>query len=378
MGLLFGIITGIILLVLLVVIHELGHAISALRNAVVVEEFGVGFPPRAWKRKLKNGVVLSINWLPLGGFVKLQGEHDSAENKGDYGSATFLQKTKILLSGVLVNWIFAALLLSGLAITGIPKVLPNQFTLPTDSVVISGPVELTSITKGYPAEKAGLLVGDKITRFAGKDIVSVQGLIDVSRQNKGKQVLINYSRNNINNSVKATLLDRKGGVFGAGLGQRELIKSTWSAPIVGIGTTAQFTTLTFQSIVGLIGDSLSSFVLQFSPDSNTRAEASSRLGVIGESVAGPIGILGSIFPAAQQAGLTQLVFLTAVISVSLAVMNALPIPSLDGGRWVTMAIFRLFKKKLTKEREEKIQTVGFSILMGLVILVTIADVSKIF
>jgi regulator of sigma E protease len=100
--------------------------------------------------------------------------------------------------------------------------------------------------------------------------------------------------------------------------------------------------------------------------------------MVGDSVAGPVGILGVIFPAAQQAGLTQLVFLTAVISLTLAVMNILPIPALDGGRWTVMTIFRLMKKKLTKEREEKIQTIGFLILMGLIILVTITDVTKLF
>ena len=84
----FGVIIGLIILVLLVVVHELGHAIVAKRNGVVVEEFGIGFPPRAWARKLKNGVLFSLNWLPIGGFVKLQGEHDSASGKGDYGAAT--------------------------------------------------------------------------------------------------------------------------------------------------------------------------------------------------------------------------------------------------------------------------------------------------
>ena len=78
-----SILIGIFLLVLLVVVHELGHAIAARRNGVVVEEFGIGFPPRAWSKKLHNGVLFTLNWLPLGGFVKLQGEHDAANKKGD-------------------------------------------------------------------------------------------------------------------------------------------------------------------------------------------------------------------------------------------------------------------------------------------------------
>src|SRR5215469_2006749 len=118
MQLIIGIIVGWLILVLLVVVHELGHALIARRNGVVVEEFGIGFPPRIWAKKLKNGIDFSINWLPLGGFVKLQGEHDAARKKGDYGASSYKVKTKILLAGVLINWGVAALLLTILAWTG--------------------------------------------------------------------------------------------------------------------------------------------------------------------------------------------------------------------------------------------------------------------
>ena len=106
--LIVGIITGLIILVLLVVVHELGHGIVARRNGVIVEEFGIGFPPKAWGKKVKRSilgenVLFTLNWLPLGGFVKLQGEHDAANKKGDYGAATYWQKTKILLAGVVMK-----------------------------------------------------------------------------------------------------------------------------------------------------------------------------------------------------------------------------------------------------------------------------------
>lgn len=379
MDLIIGIITGLIILALLVVAHELGHAIVALRNGVIVEEFGVGFPPRAWKKKLKNGVLLSLNWLPLGGFVKLQGEHDSADKKGDYGAATFWQKTKILLAGVTINWLLAAVILTVLAITGLPKVLPNQITIPGDTTIVHQPVELVSITSNHPAEDAGLKVGDKIIKVNGQDVATASVLMDLTKQNKGQQVEIIYSRNNVEKTVKLTLGDSaKGGYLGAGLGQREFIKSTWSAPIVGIATTGQFTWATLEGMGTLFGNLANGVVSQFSSNPDVRKQASADLGMASESVAGPIGILGTIFPSAQKAGLTQLLFLTAIISLSLAVMNILPIPALDGGRWFTMAIFRITKKELTKEREEKIQTVGFMILMGLIILVTFVDVSKLF
>ncbi len=379
MGLILGIITGLFILVLLVVAHEFGHAIVAKRNGVAVEEFGVGLPPRAWQKKLKSGILFSVNWLPLGGFVKLQGENDSANKKGDYGAVSFFQKTKILLAGVTVNWLIAAVLLTILAFVGLPKILPNQFSIPNDTVLISQPVEIASITKSFPAAEAGLQTGDSIIRFANQEVPSVNDLLKIIKQNKGKEVTVIYSRNGNEKSVKVNLKnDINHEILGAGLGQRELIKATWSAPIVGIASTVQFSWATIQGIGDLFGNLANGLISQLSPNNSVRENASKELKTVSESVAGPIGIIGVIFPAAQQAGLTQLIFLTAIISLTLAIMNILPIPALDGGRWVTMVIFRLMKKKLTQEREEKIQMVGFSILMGLVILVTIADVTKLF
>ncbi|HZJ34750.1 MAG TPA: M50 family metallopeptidase [Candidatus Angelobacter sp.] len=379
MELVFGIIIGFIILVILVALHEFGHALQARRSGVVVEEFGIGFPPRAWKKKLKNGILFTINWLPLGGFAKLQGENDSANKKGDYGAVSFFQKTKILLAGVVVNWFIAVILLSVLAFTGLPKILPNQISIPSDTTIISQPVEIATLTKDYPAENAGLKIGDTIIRFAGQEVPTVDNLSEAITQNKGKEVTVIYNREGLEQSASVTLKnDANDEIFGAGLGKREIIKTTWSAPIVGVATTAQFTWATIQGIGELVGSLVRGLVLQLSPDASVREQASSELKTVGDEVAGPIGIVGTIFPAAQQAGLTQIVFLTAVLSLSLAVMNVLPIPVLDGGRWFMMAIFRLLKKKLTLEREEKIQTVGLSILMGLVILVTFADVTKLF
>jgi regulator of sigma E protease len=379
MELIIGVALGLIILVFLIVVNELGHAIAARRNGVVVEEFGIGFPPLAWSKKLKNGVLFSLNWLPLGGFVKLQGEHDAATGKGDYGAASFWQKTKILLAGVLINWFIAAILLTILAITGLPKVLPNQFAVAGDTTTVQQPVEITALVANYPAMKAGLKVGDKIIRFAGQEVPTAQALIDQTKVNKGRTIDVIYVRDGAESVATLTLRsDKTGSVFGAALGQREVTKATWSAPIVGVVSTGQFTWATLEGLGNLVSNLAKGIVLQLSPDQATRAEANQNLKTVGESVAGPIGILGTIFPQAERAGPTQLVFLTAVISLTLAVMNVLPIPALDGGRWFIMVLFRVTKKALTKEREEKIQTVGFLILMGLVVLVTIADVTKLF
>ncbi len=378
MELLLGILLGLFVLVLLVVVHELGHAIAARRNGVVVEEFGIGFPPRAWGKKLKNGILLSLNWLPLGGFVKLQGENDSAKKKGDYGAASFWQKTKILFAGVFVNWAVAALLLTVLALTGLPRIVPDQFSVAGDATISTSPVRVTSLVADYPAETAGLQAGDEVVSLAGEQIETVSELISVSQANRGKEVPVVFTRDGAESEVSVALRDSENTVFGASLGQQERVRSTWSAPLVGIVTTGQFTWVTLQGLGQLVTDFFGGLFLQLSPDQATREAAGESLDRAANSVAGPVGILGVIFPAAGQAGLTEVVFLAAIVSLTLAVMNALPIPALDGGRWFVTALYRVLRKPLTKDREEKIHGTGFLALMGLIVLVTIADVTKLF
>jgi len=381
MELISGIIIGLIILLLLVVVHELGHAIVAHRNGVVIEEFGVGFPPKVWKKKLKNGILLSLNWLPIGGFVKLKGEYDSAREKGDYGAASFWTKTKILLAGVLINWLVAACILTILALVGLPKIMPNQFSIASDTTETTSLVKIGTIVENSPADQAGIRAGDQVVRFAGQEVPTTDGFINLASGSKGKTVEVIYLRDSEEASTKVKLRTDNSdgdGYFGASVGQSETIRATWSAPIVGIMTTGQFTIATFEGVGNLAIDFARGLLLQFSPDQSIRTQSNQDLQDVSDNVAGPIGILGVIFPQASQAGLVQLLFLTAIISLTLAVMNILPIPGLDGGRWLTMTIFRFIKQPLTKKREEIIQSIGFLILSVLIISITISDVGKLF
>ena len=189
--LLVGILTGLIILILLVVVHELGHGIVARRNGVKVEEFGVGFPPKAWARTVKKSILgenvsFSLNWLPLGGFVRLKGEHDAADEKGTYGAASYWVKTKILLAGVVMNWIVAAVLLSFIALAGMPKILPNQFAVASDATLMTKPLEIAQVEDETPAKQAGLKVGDQLLRVNGAPIETSEELSDVTQDEKGK------------------------------------------------------------------------------------------------------------------------------------------------------------------------------------------------
>lgn len=382
MELLLGVVLGLFVLVVLVVLHELGHAIVARRNGVVVEEFGIGFPPRAWKKKLKNGVLFSLNWLPLGGFVKLKGEHDSAKGKGTYGEASFWVKTKILLAGVAVNWLTAALLFAVISLWGLPKLLPNQVVLPFDNTVVRSPLIIGTVGEGSPAEKAGLRVGDEVLSIDDAAMTTSSELSEATKALASQEVVVEYRRGDAERRVVAQLNDEaqanQGGYLGIGTTQSETVRATWSAPILGVATAGQLTYETISGLGNIIVKGVGGLFGQFSATEETRQQSQQNLAEVGQSVAGPIGILGVIFPSVLDAGVTQVLLLTAVISLTLAVMNLLPIPALDGGRWFTMAFFRLFRKELTKEREENIQAIGFLAIVTLTILVTWSDVSKLF
>jgi regulator of sigma E protease len=327
-----------------------------------------------------QNVLVSVNWLPLGGFVKLQGEHDSATGKGDYGAATYWQKTKILLAGVVMNWVAAIVIFTILALVGLPKILPNQFTIPSDTVTTVEPLTVAAVETDSPAQKAGLKNGDEVLLIADTEVSSPSELSAATEANKGKKINVTYARADREYTTSVMLRGKNSadqGYLGIRTTQQlSEIRTTWSAPIVGFMTTVQLTGETFAAlgkVVTSLGEGIGS---RFTPDEAARKSGDEAFDFASNSVSGPVGILGVIFPQMQQAGIKPLLLLTGVISLSLAVMNVLPIPALDGGRWFTMTIFKLLKKRLTKEREEKIQTIGFMALLGLIVLVTIADVSK--
>ncbi len=381
----WGILLGLFVLISLVVLHELGHALVAKRNGVKVEEFGIGFPPAAKKWKVKQSflgedVIFSLNWLPLGGFVRLKGEYDSAKGKGTYGGSTFWVKTKILLAGVMMNWLTAIILFTVLAVIGLPKVLSNQVQLPFDTEVRRSPVSVVKITPDSPADRAGIKVGDQLIDINNQPLTEAEKLPIITKQNAGKKVLIKYSRDGEESLIDVQLNSEQtakaGGYLGVVPSQSEKIYSTWSAPIMGVATTGQLSYETIKGVGVLLVKTTHGLFGQIFGSEQSKQSARADLSSVGDSVAGPIGILGVLFPSVVNSGIAQVIFVAALISLTLAVMNILPIPALDGGRWFTMAIFRLFKKELTKEREENIQATGMLILLILTILVTVSDVGK--
>lgn len=385
LNLILSIIIGLFILIVLVATHELGHGIVARRNGVRVKEFGIGFPPRAlaWHVKksiLGKDVLYSLNLLPLGGFVQLQGENDAANKKGDYGAASFWVKTKILFAGVAVNWLTAVLLLTVVAVLGMPKMIDGQFTVAGDTRENRQAVVAASVTDGLPAAAAGIKKGDKILSIDGRALEDATKLPVITKENQGKTIQVTYERDGEQKIVPVTLRDNnddKKGYLGLSSGQKTTYHSTWSAPVVGVVLTGQFTGYTLQSIGTTLWNFVSGLVQKLSFDGAVRESGDAKLTAAGNSVGGPVALLGMLFPAAREDGTVSLLFVSALVALTLAVMNALPIPALDGGRWFVTWLYRkVLKKPLLKEKEESIHGTGFLILIGLILLVTVADIGK--
>lgn len=381
----FLLIVGLLLFIGLVVVHEVGHFLAARRGGVDVEEFGIFFPPRLYKRKTKAGYNFTVNLLPLGGFVKLKGEHDSDTGKGTYGAAPTRTKVKIMLAGVFMNLVTALAMFTLLALIGMPKLLDNQFTVKSDTKVAKHEVMIGYVEPKSPAEKAGLNARDQLVSIAGAKVTTADNLPTLTKQHAGKPVRIVYVHNGKQQMTTATLLSKHEvdasqksnspkGYLGITPTEFTLQRSTWSAPIVAVGLSAQLTGLTFQglghALAGLGGIFAGAVTGNHSARENAQTTASSQ-------VSGPVGIF-VVLRDGSLLGYQFMLLIIAVISLTLAIMNVLPIPALDGGRLFVMAISRLTKKPVSPQMEEAIYGTGFAVLMLLIIVISIVDVKRFF
>lgn len=395
MNTVFGIIIGFLVLTLLVVIHELGHFIAAVRNGVTVKEFGIGFPPRAiawrvirkkfhkfpkseWQNDSKE-LIFSLNWLPIGGFCTMDGENASDTRKGTFGRASFWAKTKILFAGITFNFIFAVLIFTILAWTGLPEFLPNQFSITSDQNLTPPKILIHEVKPDSPAAKAGLKAEDQILKLDNRIIKTPEDIVSHNKDKAGQIVKITYQRDNQIQTTEATL-NPAGASYRLGISSAQYgiasSRYTWSAPFIGLGTTTQLTIETFKGLGAIIGNLGSGIVSQFNSNESVRQTGREQIDTVGKSVSGPLGIVGIIFPAFASSP-TYIALIAGIISVSLACMNVLPIPALDGGRWLLIAIYKLRNKTLTKEVEEKIVGRAFMVLIGLIFLITALDIIKI-
>ena len=319
----------------------------------------------------------------------MKGESDADTEKGSFGASSFWAKTKILFAGVAMNWLIAFVVLTILAWVGMPHFLENQFEMQGDTkTVVVTPVTIGEVKSGSPAEKAHLKEGDIVRQMSslggdGVDgervIVNVaEDLLDFDEKYAGQVVYMTYERDGKASAVELKLNGSDAEyILGAGISSNAVYRSGWSAPIVGFVTTAQITGETFKGVGQLLWNLVTGVVRQLNFfDQGARESGAEAVKAAGDSVSGPVGIIGVLFPNMLSSGLGNLMFLTALISISLACMNVLPIPALDGGRWLLILIFKLRKKKLTKKTEEKIVGRAFAALLIIVAVVTVIDILR--
>lgn len=391
-------ILGIVLFLGLVVIHEFGHFIMARRNGVEVQEFGIFFPPRLVGRRMKGGWIFSINLLPLGGFVKLKGEHDADTEPGSMGAAGVAAKTKIMVAGVAMNLLAAYALLVLLALVGLPHIVDNQFTIPRDAVYVQHAqkyIAAGTVENGSPANSAGIKPDDILLAAGTPGNVAAittenqlpalthaaAGSAFTLRFEHGQQGPVSEKTVTLRSAAEVAHLQASGkqtGYLGVSVYQAQkgidIARSTWSAPIVAGGVMGQYTVLTFQALgkaIGGLGGILAGAVT-----GNTQARQAAQTEASSQ-VAGPVGIF-FVFKYGSLLGIRFILLIVAILSLTLAIMNILPIPALDGGRLWLMLVTHAIKRPLSPAREEAINAAGFVFLMALIIVITIVDVRRFF
>jgi len=378
-------ILGIILFIGLVVVHEWGHFIFARRNGVEAEEFGIGFPPKAWSKKVKSpkgDFIFSINWLPLGGFVRLKGEHDSDTEKGTFGAASLGAKTKIMAAGVGMNLLAALVIFMVVGWIGMPQILDNQFTVASDSKLIQeaknkDTVKIGAVVDNGPAAKAGIKADDQILNIADTKIVSPQQMSATTKANAGRKVAVEFKRDGKVTTKQVTLNGQSPYLGVSQYSGREgfdIRRSTWSAPIVAVGVTKDFTIATVKGI-GTALKGLGS-IIAGTVTGNSQARTSGQTEASSQ-VSGPVGIMAVLYSGASQ-GIGFVLFVIGIISLSLAIMNVLPIPALDGGKLFITYMSRLFGKKVSESFENYAYGISFMLLIGLMIVITFVDVKRFF
>jgi regulator of sigma E protease len=393
----FLLIVGLVLFICLIITHELGHFWFARRNGVKVEEFGIFFPPTLYRHKTKGGWDFTFNLLPLGGFVKLKGEHDSDTAKGSYGAASLKAKSKIMFAGIGVNLVTAFVLFMLLALIGMPQLVGNQFTVASDAHYTSRATlhtQVVSVESGSPAAAAGLKKNDDITALEpvgtkANNVSITSNLATLTKRYAGQRVTVQFVRGRQHKQVTMQLRSnadvaaaakqgRQVGYMGVGTDPWQdgltVVRSTWSAPIVAAGTMGQLTGLTFEGIgkaLAGLGGTIAGGVT-----GNKVARQAAQTEASGQ-VSGPIGIF-FVFKYGAALGARFILMVVAVLALTLGVMNLLPIPALDGGRlWLTLFMHAI-KKPLTARREELINATGFAVLLALIVLISFVDVRRFF
>lgn len=353
---LLTIVSFIVILAILILVHEAGHFIAAKKSGMKVEEFGFGFPPRLFGIQ-KGETLYSINLLPFGGFVKIYGEDGAGkDDKKSFAAHSVTSRAIVLAAGVFMNLLLAWLLASASLMIGTPQIVDSSSASP------SAMVEVLEVSPKSPADTAGLSLGDQIISVASsKEMLTVrtpQDLINFTAAHRGQYITINIRRDNQEKTLNAQLRSEAPpgqGILGVSLAQVEIVhypwyQSLWNGAKITINTTGAFV----MELGNLIGQAFSG--------KN-----------VGAYITGPIGI-AKLTGQAAHAGIVYVLQLMFLLSLNLFLLNLLPIPALDGGRLLFLAIEKIKGSPVSQKIEQRFHLIGFVVLILLMIIITIKDI----
>lgn len=358
----------VLVLIALIVVHEFGHFLVAKWSGMRVDEFGLGYPPRAWGKKIGE-TEYTLNWLPFGGFVKIFGEDPEpgqAPAPRSFTSRPRILQALVLLAGIAMNMLFAYVLITATLFMGTPRALSDEEVALAPDATIA----VASVVEGTPAQAAGLALGDSILEarageavFTGADTEAFSAF--VAATGVGNEIALTVR--SLNGETREVLATPQAGIIpsdperaalGVGLSPIGTVSVPWwKAPIEGAELTAR---ITMQTGAALLGFFASIFTLS--------ADLA--------QVAGPVGIAGAVGDASQS-GIVALMTITALISINLALINLLPIPALDGGRLLFVIIEAIIRRPIPPAFANAVNGIGFLALILLMLVITASDIFKI-
>lgn len=366
----------ILVLGILIFVHELGHFLTARRNGVKAEEFGFGFPPRIFgfvfddftkKFRLVKGnqvvesphTVYSLNWIPLGGFVRIKGEDRESATANDPDS--FVNKSawvrfKILVAGVVMNFLLAWALFSVVLMLGFPEQIdPNE-----RSQYQNTEIQILQVQAGTPAEAIGLRAGDVLKKLDNTRVTNLEQVAPYIAERKGQSISVTVERGGetlVLQGVPRTDAPAGEGALGISFSETAIVQYGF---FEAIWKGAEQTYLKTVEIFSVLGTMIASLF------TGAKVEM---------DIAGPVGIV-YLTKQMSELGLAYLLYFAAILSINLGIINALPIPALDGGRILFVLIEKLKGSPVSQKVEGYVHGVGFVLLLLLMAWVTLYDILR--
>jgi len=344
-------------LIALMIIHEFGHFIIAKKFGVRVEEFGVGYPPRLFGKKIGE-TIYSVNLIPLGAFVRIYGEEGGVDDYRSFSGLKIWKRVLIIIGGVAAFWLASIVLFSIVFAVGADVPVTDEA-----SGFEKVAVKVFLVAPDSPADTAGLIAGDTIVsvKADGSDtkIDKIGDFQKITNDNKGKEVILTVKRQGQDLALPLTPRvspPENEGPVGVALERMATIaeKYPWyQAPVQG---TIYCYKITISAVTGLYGVFTNLFSGKGLPQ--------------GAEFAGPLGI--TVFLAtAVNGGLGFFLYFIGAISVFIAIFNLFPIPALDGGKLIFLLIEKIQKKPVPVKVEQSITIAFFALLIILSIFVTV-------